>query len=174
MSKEKSETLASLVYDYLEELEIPDVRVDIVGGNTHSMSVAITVPDGYKDEVDEIELLHRVSKVGSLDDVEVSFSCYTEVELQDALEGADADPDDGVGDDDPDEEDEVKADKLTLKENIEGEELEGDYEEEDPDDGETDDDGLDDYEDVYEPEAVDEYQPTLEDIRAFGGFHDDD
>lgn len=179
MSKPQRDVLVGIVDNYIDSLDIPSVTIDVVGGNTHSMNVIITVPDGYKDDVDDYELLRLVSQESALDDVEVSFSCYTESEFKDALEGDGEDPDAGLGEDDPDEEDELKADSLVIKDER-GRELEGDYA--DANTGEDDDEFGDDEDNEEYPFddddldvlAVDEYTPTIEDIREFGGFKDEE
>ena len=175
MDKDKHAILASLVYDYLDSLSIPDAQVEIVGEGSHSFGLTITVPDGYKDDVDETVLYDLIGKNRELDDVEVTFSCYDDSELHDPLEEDVEDPDEGVGDEDPDDEDEVKADRLNVRSNPD---------QDDPDyldeGGDYDPEGLDDDEEGedYDPlplniEEGEEYIPDWDDVKDFFGDDDD-
>ena len=176
MEKEKRECLLSLVYDYVESLNIPDASVDIVGEGSNGMGVALTVPKGYENDVDEGEFLHLVAKEHLLDDVDVSLSCYVEGEFEEGIDDIE-DPDAGIGDDDPDEEDEVKADRLTVRTNPdeddevyldEDEDGENDEDEEDEDDPELPEGGYEDEEEEYTPTWSD-----WDDVKDFYGEEDD-
>lgn len=173
MDKEKRELLSGVIYDYVDSLNIPEVHVDIIGEGQNSLSVAITVTDGCKDDVDETEIYNRVAKEHSLDDVDISFTCYEESEFDGGFEDTE-DPDAGVGDEDLDEEDEIKADRLNVRSNPNEDDPVFDGEEEEDEEEDTDFDP-ESFEDGYEEEEEEEeYEPTWEDWDDVKDFYSRD
>lgn len=172
------ESLLHVIGEYLDSIGMSKVKVDIHMITPDSASVYITVPAGFRDEVDEVAIYNDIADDEQLAYIDIELDIIDEGEIKDELEGSIIDPD--MDDAEEDDEDELAADNLTVLDPDGGREihlrdLRDDEEDEyDDDEEEDEDDNYSIYDEDDDIDGIDEYEPTWSDLEEVMRGSDED
>jgi hypothetical protein len=156
--------LLDVIGKYLDSINAGSSSVDVPVCADRDITVYITPPAGYRDELDDVAIYDAIAAEPCFDDFDIEIEILDQDEREDALEGA-------YGtrelEDDEEEEDELEADKLSLVEDDD----DPCYSDEDEDDDEDDDDI--EYQDDEDIDGIDEYEPSWDDLAEIMRERDD-